>query len=70
MMGTDQQQITRTICERRRELEALKETPEGLQQIATLFRTTVLLPGEFMPPGLSVEAMIDDIAEVEFKRLK
>jgi hypothetical protein len=70
MTGTDQEQIVKAIWQRRRELEALKETPEGLREIATLFRTTVLLPGEFMPAGLSVEAMIDDIAEIEFKRLK
>jgi hypothetical protein len=70
MTGTEQHETTQAIWVRRQELEALKETPEGLRQIATLFQTTVLLPGEFMPAGLLVEAMIDDIVEVEFKTPK
>jgi hypothetical protein len=69
-MITDlQHHCAQSMTERRLELEALKESPRGLQEIAGLFRKTVLLAGEFVPPGLPVESMIDDIVDVEFKRM-
>jgi hypothetical protein len=69
-MITDlQHHCAQSMTERRHELEALKEPPGGLREIAGLFRKTVLLPGEFVPPGLPVESMLDDIVDVEFKRM-
>jgi hypothetical protein len=65
----DTQQRTPAMLERRCALEALKTTPEGLQEIARIFRRVVLLPGEFLPPGLPVDDMISDIVDVEFKRM-
>jgi hypothetical protein len=58
------------ILDRQRELEALAASPAGLQELATIFRKTVLLAGEYMPPGLPADAMISDIMNVEFRKLQ
>jgi hypothetical protein len=55
--------------ERQHELEALKDTLKGTDEIARIFRRVVLLPGDFLPPGILVDDMIRDILDVEFKRL-
>jgi hypothetical protein len=60
------QQRTPAMQARQRALEALKDNPEGLQEIARIFRKTVLLPGDFLPPGIPVDQMISDIVQVEF----
>jgi hypothetical protein len=60
------QQWTPAMLARQQALEALKASLEGLQEIARIFRKTVLLPGDFLPPGVPVDQMISDIVEVEF----
>ena len=61
--------LSPAILERRHELEALKDSIKGRDEIARIFRRVVLLPGEFLPPGILVDDMISDIVDVEFKRL-
>jgi hypothetical protein len=68
-MSNASQMCSPAMFERQSALDALKATPEGLQEIARIFRKVVLLPGDFLPPGIPVDHMISDIVDVEFKRL-
>jgi hypothetical protein len=67
-MGVNQPEPAKTVSERRRELESLKKTPEGLQKLTAIFREKVLFPGESILPRTSLESMICEILDVEFVR--
>jgi hypothetical protein len=66
MLDVNQPQPAKTVSQRRRELESLKKTPEGLQKLTAIFREMVLLPGESMPPRISLDSMISGILDAEF----
>jgi hypothetical protein len=63
------QHLAPAMLERQQALESLKATAEGLQEIERIFRQVVMLPGDFLPPGMPVDDMISDIVDVEFMRM-
>jgi hypothetical protein len=59
--------LSPAMLERQQELEALKDTPEGLLEIARIFRRVVMLPGDHFPPGVRLDDMISDIVDIELR---